>query len=75
MNYLIAFIYRELCYSDALHQFAVKKINVELEEVKDSSKKVLQKLALKDYEFGSVIPIFSSQGSNKRNLKFVLAFH
>lgn len=59
LNYLIAFIYRELCYSDALHQFAVKKINVELEEVKDSSKKVLQKLALKDYEFGSVIPIFS----------------
>lgn len=58
-NYLIAFLYRELCYSDSLHQFAVKTINVELDEIKDNSKKVLQRLELKDYEFGSTIPIFS----------------
>ena len=61
LNYLINFVYREFCHSDVLHNFALRKINAELEEIRmGPAARFLSRLELNEYEFGSHCPILKN---------------
>ena len=61
LNYLLNFLYREFCHSDLLHDFVLRKIKVELDELhKGPANRILSKLEIKDYEFGSHCPIIKN---------------
>ena len=48
-----------LRYSDVLHNFALKKINLELDDIRTgTAKTMLSKLDLHSYNFGSEFPVF-----------------
>ena len=58
-NHLFHFLYREFRYADVLHNFALKKLKIELEDIKNGpAKNILSKLDLHSYNFGSEFPVF-----------------
>ena len=61
LNHLINFLYREFCNSDILHNFALRKLHYELEEIRTgTAARFLSKLELKDYKFGTRCPVLTN---------------
>jgi len=58
LNHLIHFLYREFQHSDSFHNFALKKMKEELNDIRNgTAKNILHTLDLNCYNFGTEFPV------------------
>lgn len=58
LNHLIHFLYREFQHSDSFHNFALRKMKEELNEIRNgTAKNILNTLDLNSYNFGTEFPV------------------
>ena len=61
LNHLVQFLYREFQHSDAFHNFVLRKMNLELEDIRNGpARNIISKLDLESYNFGDDFPVLGN---------------
>ena len=61
LNHLVHFLYREFQFSDALHNFVLRKMNLELDDIRNGPvRNIISKLDLDSYHFGDDFPVLGN---------------